>query len=108
MGQARAVVQKKELPISDTESSQEEIKPLAERIADLQAIYQLKQAIIQARLNEFESFWRDADNFRLFEELVFCIFTAGASAKMGLNCIERIRTYFVDSDPRQTDSRRIA
>src|SRR6267154_4616461 len=95
MGQARAVALKRESPIQKTESvqseSSEEIKSLDERIADLKSLYLLKQSVIQARLNDFAAIWQGADNFRLFEELVFCIFTAGASAKMGLNCVERIR-----------------
>jgi N-glycosylase/DNA lyase len=80
-----------ESSIPKTEQPQEEVKSLDERIAELKALYLLKQAAIQERLRDFESIWQCADNFRLFEELVFCIFTAGASAKMGLNCIERIR-----------------
>ena len=35
--------------------------------------------------------WREADDARLWEELVFCIFTAGASARMGLNAVEAVR-----------------
>src|SRR5258708_2427797 len=95
MGQARAVISKRESPIQKTEPLQadtaEETKSLDEKIAELKSLYLLKQPVIRARLSDFESIWLTADNFRLFEELVFCIFTAGASARMGLNCIERIR-----------------
>src|SRR5215471_17438552 len=95
MGQARAVALKKESPVRTSETADsepgEELKSLDERIVELKTLYLLKQAAIQARLKDFESIWQEADNFRLFEELVFCIFTAGASAKMGINCIERIR-----------------
>jgi N-glycosylase/DNA lyase len=46
---------------------------------------------IQSRLAEFAEVWRSATNERLWEELVFCIFTAGASARMGLGSIEAVR-----------------
>ncbi|HZS48188.1 MAG TPA: N-glycosylase/DNA lyase [Blastocatellia bacterium] len=61
------------------------------KIAELHDIYQVKREAIRARLAEFETIWQTADDVKLFEELIFCIFTAGASAKMGINCIERIR-----------------
>jgi len=94
MGQARAVALKKESTTTDAlpQAKPEEVrKSLDERIAELKTLYLLKRVAIQERLNDFEAIWRSADDFRLFEELVFCIFTAGASAKMGINCIERIR-----------------
>lgn len=35
--------------------------------------------------------WSDGSDARLWEELVFCIFTAGASARMGLRSVDAIR-----------------
>lgn len=35
--------------------------------------------------------WRDGSDEQLWEELVFCIFTAGASARMGFRSVEAIR-----------------
>ena len=46
---------------------------------------------IRARLNEFTEVWHTASDTRLWEEMVFCIFTAGASAKMGLRAVEAVR-----------------
>ena len=46
---------------------------------------------IESRLAEFRVVWRTATDERLWEELVFCIFTAGASARMGLGSIEAVR-----------------
>ncbi len=60
-----------------------------------------KQAAIRARLAEFAEIGRDADDARLFEELVFCIFTAGASARMGLNSIERVRPHLLRGNHRR-------
>src|ERR1041384_2218844 len=46
---------------------------------------------IRARLAEFEEVRRTATDERLWEEMVFCIFTAGASARMGLGSVEAVR-----------------
>jgi N-glycosylase/DNA lyase len=46
---------------------------------------------IRARLKEFEEVRRTATDERLWEELVFCIFTAGASARMGLGSVDAVR-----------------
>ena len=35
--------------------------------------------------------WRQRSDERLWEELVFCIFTAGASARMGLRAVDAVR-----------------
>jgi N-glycosylase/DNA lyase len=62
-------------------------------IEELHKTHTEKRAAIRARLAEFEAIMREGDDDRLFEELVFCIFTAGASARMGLNSIERVRPH---------------
>jgi N-glycosylase/DNA lyase len=62
-------------------------------IEELHKTHIEKRSAIRARLAEFEAIMRDGDDDRLFEELVFCIFTAGASARMGLNSIERVRPH---------------
>lgn len=46
---------------------------------------------VRARLKEFEEVRRTGTDERLWEELVFCIFTAGASARMGLGSVEAVR-----------------
>ncbi len=64
-------------------------------IEELQQSYREKRAAIRARLADFEAIRREADDARLFEELVYCIFTAGASARMGLNAVERVRPHLL-------------
>ena len=54
--------------------------------------YELKREAIQIRLAEFTAIRESASDTKLFEELVFCIFTAGCSARMGLNSIEKVRS----------------
>lgn len=46
---------------------------------------------IQTRLAEFESVWREGSDAKLWEEMVFCFFTGGCSAKMGLRSIDAVR-----------------
>jgi N-glycosylase/DNA lyase len=60
-------------------------------IEDVRATHRARRREITARLAEFRDVWRTGDDARLWEELVYCIFTAGASARMGLKSIEAIR-----------------
>lgn len=60
-------------------------------LTSLLTSYRQKQVDIRNRLNEFGLLRAETDDARLFEELVFCIFTAGASARMGLKSVEQIR-----------------
>ena len=57
----------------------------------LHASYAERRKEIRARLREFRQVWRTASDTRLWEEMVYCIFTAGASAKMGLRSVEALR-----------------
>ena len=65
-------------------------------IESLQESYRQKRPAIVARLDEFRQVYEKATDRELFEELVFCIFTAGASARMGLKCIDRVRPLLLD------------
>jgi N-glycosylase/DNA lyase len=60
-------------------------------VTELKRIYFDKRRVIRARLAEFAKVGRTGSSERLFEELTFCIFTAGASARMGLRSVEGIR-----------------
>lgn len=46
---------------------------------------------IRNRLAEFREIWTNGSSTKLFEELVYCIFTAGCSARMGLRSVEAVR-----------------
>jgi N-glycosylase/DNA lyase len=59
---------------------------------------------IRARLAEFEEVRRTATDGRLWEELVFCIFTAGASARMGLGSVEAVRHLLAKGSQRELAS----
>lgn len=60
-------------------------------VESIRATHKARRREIQARLIEFESVWQAGSDERLWEELVFCIFTAGASARMGLKSVEAVR-----------------
>jgi len=60
-------------------------------LESIRAAHSERRREIRARLAEFEEVRRTATDERLWEELVFCIFTAGASARMGLGSIEAVR-----------------
>ena len=60
-------------------------------VEDIRATHKARRGEIRARLEQFRDVWRGGSDEQLWEELVFCIFTAGASARMGLRAIEAIR-----------------
>jgi N-glycosylase/DNA lyase len=60
-------------------------------IESLHVAHAARRREIRARLREFHLVWRTASDARLWEEMVYCIFTAGASAKMGLRSVEALR-----------------
>ncbi|MFN2497488.1 MAG: N-glycosylase/DNA lyase [Pyrinomonadaceae bacterium] len=60
-------------------------------VADIHSTHAARKKEIQARLNEFRDIWRNGSDERLWEELVFCIFTAGASARMGFTAVDAVR-----------------
>lgn len=68
-------------------------KELSEK---LRISYTAKRGVIRTRLDEFRRVYIDADDGRIFEELAFCICTAGASAKMGLRSIDAVRDILLE------------
>jgi N-glycosylase/DNA lyase len=60
-------------------------------VEKIRAAHRARRPEIRARLGEFAEVWHSATDERLWEELVFCIFTAGASARMGLSSVEAVR-----------------
>jgi len=68
----------------------ETMKQKALDIAKLKERYEPKRQIIKARLKEFEAIMEKGDE-AIFEELCFCLFTAGSSARTGLKSVDAIR-----------------
>jgi N-glycosylase/DNA lyase len=53
---------------------------------------------ISLRLAEFERIWQSGADDRLWEEMVFCFFTGGCSAKMGLRSVEAVRPFLLSGN----------
>ena len=64
----------------------------------LRATYAKRRKEIRARLREFNSVWETGSDTRLWEEMVYCIFTAGASAKMGLTAVNAVKPLLGDGN----------
>jgi N-glycosylase/DNA lyase len=62
----------------------------------VRAAHRARRDQIRARLAEFDEVWRQGSDVRLWEELVFCIFTAGASARMGLRAVDAVRSLLME------------
>jgi len=60
-------------------------------VEKIRVAHRARRREIQSRLAEFDEVWRNGADARLWEELVYCIFTAGASARMGLASVEAVR-----------------
>jgi N-glycosylase/DNA lyase len=65
-------------------------------VEEIRAIHKARKKEIRARLDQFREVWRRGSDEQLWEELVFCIFTAGASARMGFRSVEAIRPFLID------------
>ncbi len=69
-------------------------KPVA--VADIRATHKARRKEIRARLDQFREVWRKGSDELLWEELVFCIFTAGASARMGFRAVDAVRPFLLN------------
>ena len=65
------------------------------------ATHRARRKEIRKRLDEFQNVWRRGSDARLWEELAFCIFTAGASARMGLNSVAAVRSLLLEGEPEE-------
>lgn len=65
----------------------------------LRLAHEARRPEIRKRLREFRKVWRAGSDARLWEEMVYCIFTAGASAKMGLRAVEAVRPLLKSGKP---------
>jgi N-glycosylase/DNA lyase len=66
-----------------------ENRPLT--IEKIKTAYSERRDEVRTKLSEFEAVWQAENDERLWEEMVFCFFTGGCSARMGLRSIEAVR-----------------
>ena len=71
---------------------------------ELHRSYGLKKPLIRQRMQEFEEVYKQGDE-AIFTELCFCIFTACASARMGLVCIDKIRDIILTGSAEELTTR---
>ena len=57
-----------------------------------------RQREIKKRLGEFARVGKRGTNRNLWEEMVFCFFTGGCSARMGLNALEAVKPILMEGD----------
>jgi N-glycosylase/DNA lyase len=60
-------------------------------IEKIKVAYLERREEIQARLAEFQAIREHGSDERLWEEMVFCFFTGGCSARMGMRSVEAVR-----------------
>jgi N-glycosylase/DNA lyase len=60
-------------------------------IENIRKAHALRRREIRARLAEFDDIGKRGTDLNLWEEMVFCFFTGGCSARMGLNALEAVR-----------------
>ena len=65
-------------------------------IDNIVATHKARRKEIPSRLEEFRAVWQSGSDALLWEELVYCIFTAGASARMGLRSVEAVRPLLIE------------
>jgi N-glycosylase/DNA lyase len=71
-------------------------KPVA--VDGIRAAHKARKKEIRKRLDQFNYIWRNGSDEQLWEELVYCIFTAGASARMGFRAVEAVRPFLLSGD----------
>ncbi|HSE83797.1 MAG TPA: N-glycosylase/DNA lyase [Thermodesulfobacteriota bacterium] len=72
---------------------------------ELHSSYLDKRNLIRSRLREFKQVFEQGDDRRVFEELVFCIFTANASAKMGIKAVDAVKDILVSAGTEELSNR---
>jgi len=60
-------------------------------IERIKTAYVERGADIRQRIAEFDAIWESGTDEKLWEEMVYCFFTGGCSARMGLNSVEAVR-----------------
>ena len=81
--------------------------PGSDHIAELRKDYRTKRRAIEQRLAEFRAVYEHGDE-AIFEELCFCILTAGSSARMGMRTIAALRDILLTGTERELQERAAA
>lgn len=64
-------------------------------VSEIRKAHRLRAPEIESRLEEFRQIRLNGSDLRLWEEMVYCFFTGGCSAKMGLRSVEAVRPHLM-------------
>lgn len=67
-------------------------------IENIKGAHRERRPEIRRRLAEFAAIGRRGTDLDLWEEMVFCFFTGGCSARMGLNALDAVRPILLTGD----------
>ncbi|MCC7307821.1 MAG: N-glycosylase/DNA lyase [Acidobacteria bacterium] len=70
----------------------------AVNIEEIKRVHVQNREKIRERLAEFESVWMNGTDSRMWEEMVYCFFTGGCSAKMGLRAVSAVKGLLEDGE----------
>jgi N-glycosylase/DNA lyase len=70
-------------------------------IESIKRAYASRRAEIRHRLSEFETIGVEGTDTHFWEEMVFCFFTGGCSARMGINSLEAVKPFLRTGDQAQ-------
>jgi len=68
---------------------------------NIKLAYAASSGAIKERVAEFSAILETGDDLRFWEEMVFCFFTGGCSAKMGLRSVEKVRHLLLEGHQEQ-------
>jgi len=72
------------------------IEPIT--IENIKRHHRKRRGEIRRRLKEFQNIGRNGTDQHLWEEMVFCFFTGGCSARMGMNSLDAVRPMLMHAD----------
>jgi N-glycosylase/DNA lyase len=67
-------------------------------IENIKKNHRRRRQEIRAKLQEFRDIWASGNDQRLWEEMVYCFFTGGCSAKMGMRSVDAVRHILLEGD----------
>lgn len=70
-------------------------------LRSIRETHHLRRDEISRRLDEFAAVGERGDDRELWEEMVFCFFTGGCSAAMGLRSVEAVKPVLMEGDQQQ-------
>lgn len=70
-------------------------------IDNIRRVHKERRREIRDRLAEFATIGREGTDEDLFAEMVFCFFTGGCSARMGINSLAAVRQILTNADVEQ-------